>query len=218
MPPNRPWMLTVASLRQKGARPRYFGLGFIQINLDERRRLHCWVPEWPTIPGAESEFHDHRAGFTSQVLLGAVEHQVVAMGELRPSPAPELWEVAQVSCQAGVEGKPEIQGHASVFPLASFRVQQGGEYQLSVDAFHRSRAVGPTITLVERGETIKKHALVLRRPGSPFVCPFSLAPDEAACWAHLEAMLDQDPPVWVPGMKGADSHSGVTRDDLGDWQ
>lgn len=195
--PTSPWMLTPDALRQRGAIPRYFGLGFIQVNLEGRRRLHFWVPDWPTIPGAESEFHDHRSAFVSQVLLGAVEHEMVALGVVHPTTGPRGWEVVSVSCRPGAEGQPVSQGYADILPMAAFRVEQGGRYRMFPDAFHRSRPVGPTITLVERGPEVKTHARVLRPPGSPFVCPFSLPLDEAACWERLSLLLDQDPPVWV---------------------
>lgn len=49
------------------------GLGFVQVPLggNDNRRLHVWHPDLPRRACFEhSSIHDHRFGFTSQVLVG----------------------------------------------------------------------------------------------------------------------------------------------------
>jgi hypothetical protein len=47
------------------------GLGFIQVQLDGNQRMHVWHPDLPRRACfKDSAIHDHRFGFTSQVLVG----------------------------------------------------------------------------------------------------------------------------------------------------
>lgn len=47
------------------------GLGFIQVKLGGKQRLHVWHPDLPRRTCFEhSQIHDHRFGFTSRVLVG----------------------------------------------------------------------------------------------------------------------------------------------------
>ena len=47
------------------------GLGFLQIILPASQRIHIWHPDLPRRTCfADSSIHDHRFGFTSQVLAG----------------------------------------------------------------------------------------------------------------------------------------------------
>jgi len=169
-------------LRSHGAVPHYFGLGFIQVKLDAVHRLHAWVPDWPAIPGAETELHDHRYPFTSHVLKGCIEHDVFAIGPLQDRFEPGLWEVASVSCQPGSSEAPRLLGHAAATLLASVRVGAGQSYALTPDAFHRARAHGPIVSLLVRRPTERAEARILRTPGAPSVCPFSLDVSVEKCW------------------------------------
>jgi hypothetical protein len=186
---ERPWpwaeLLDVATLRARGKTAHYFGLGFIQIKLDATWRLHVWVPEWPTIPGAESELHDHRYDFDSQVLCGALRHDLYAAGPTHAHAQPGDAERLDVTCQPGQAHDPVPLGHVRPIPIGTFTVPAGGHYRLTASAFHRSTPLGPTVTLVRRGPVQKELATVLRPPGAAFTCPFSLSPDETACWAKV---------------------------------
>lgn len=171
--------------------PHYFGLGFIQMKLDETWRMHVWVPDWPTIPGAEDELHDHRYGFQSHVLAGALEHELFALGMVYRLAFSDAQELVEVTCQPGQLDTPVVAGH--VFPehMGSFRVEAGQSYALGPHAFHRSRPVGPTVTLVKRGPVVKDLARVIRVPGTAFTCPFSLNTDVAVSWAKVTEIFAQ---------------------------
>ena len=182
--------LNLATLRATGAVPHYFGLGFIQLKLDARRRLHFWVPEWPAIPGADNEIHDHRYDFTSTVLQGEVEQEVFAEGPVETSPFPGCHELVEVLCQPGHGAEPPlVQGYVNPMRRIHHRVAAGQAYWLSGEAFHRARSHGATVTLLERGPVQKDRARVIRPFGTPFVCPFGLAVPEAACWEQIEQMI-----------------------------
>lgn len=176
-------------LQACGAVPHYFGLGFIQLKLDARRRLHFWVPRWPQIPGSDTELHDHRYDFRSTVLQGAVEQEVFAATPLQGTPFEGSLELVEVTCKPGHAGAPRSLGHARPLRLLAHRVDAGQSYELGHEAFHRAACVGDTITLVERGPVVKDVARVLRPAGSPPTCPFSLDVGPDACWAEMARMI-----------------------------
>lgn len=112
--PPCPWtdeqLLDIKFLRGLGVIPHYFGLGFIQLKLSEHWRIHFWMPSWPTIPGAETEFHDHRYDFISKVLHGRLEQEVFEVGPTHPKYQDGDLEIFEVSCQPGQEKEPEVVG------------------------------------------------------------------------------------------------------------
>lgn len=187
MPANA--LPTLEALRASGATPHYFGLGFIQLKLNEAERLHFWVPEWPTIPGAEHELHDHRYDFESTVLCGTLVHELYAVGALMPAPEPGALEVVAVSCTPDAAQAPHALGFAHPMRIGRFTVPAGSTYALGHEAVHRSWVEGPTVTRVRRGAQVKAMARVLREPGSAHVCPFSLPYTAEDCWARMAQLL-----------------------------
>lgn len=175
--------------KSTGATPHYFGLGFIQLKVEADRRLHFWVPHWPSIPGSATELHDHRYDFTSTVLQGAVEQDVFGIGELSPSPEEGSMELVEVDCKPGREGSPVVKGYVRPLHLVRHRVDAGQTYCLGHEAFHCAQSVGDTITLLERGPIVKDLARVLRPVGTPFTCPFSLRVSEQNCWEQMKKMV-----------------------------
>lgn len=191
---DRPYeWLNPAALRAHGVEPHYFGLGFIQFKISPLHRLHVWVPDWPVIPGAESEFHDHRNAFTSTVLAGLVEHEVAVLGPWCSSDAPGAQEVVAVSCKPSAAEDPRLLGYAPLVPVGVFRVAAHQSYSLTPDAFHRTRSEGPTVTWLKRGPMEREHARVLRPVGASFTCPFSLPRTWQECWDKVESVLASCP-------------------------
>lgn len=73
---------TLEKLKELGNRPRVHGNGFIQLDIDDRRRLHIWGH--PEIPRqlTRSPIHDHIFSFKSRCLVGRLAnvnyHQHIA--------------------------------------------------------------------------------------------------------------------------------------------
>lgn len=198
-PLTPPWapqqLLDSQFLRQLGVTPYYFGLGFIQIKLDQTWRLHVWTPDWPTIPGAESELHNHRYDFYSHVLRGALRHELAVLAPETDQPDQHL-EMIAVSCKPGRSEEPQSMGVRGVNLVGDFEVVAGGHYQLGHAAFHRSFPIGPTVTLVQRGNFVAEDALVLREPNTPSHCPFSIEKTTQECWKKVDEILGAP---FIPG-------------------
>lgn len=65
-------MIKLAELHKSGARPRVHGNGFIQLDLDEDRRLHIWGHRLIPQQKVCTPIHDHVFGFESEVLVGRI--------------------------------------------------------------------------------------------------------------------------------------------------
>ena len=70
--------IDLETLRRNHVRLYYFGLGFIQLKLDEVRRLHFYSARLPPIT---EDVHNHRYGFLSRVLAGRLTNRVYALGQ-----------------------------------------------------------------------------------------------------------------------------------------
>lgn len=195
MKTNHPWneafLLKADYLRQLGVKPHYFGLGFIQLKLDEVFRLHFWTPDWPTIPGAETEYHNHRYSFTSKVLKGSLRHELISVDSGSPSQGHSM-EMIAVSCKPGGEENPKSKGLVTIQSIGSFCVERGASYTLDRNAFHRAYATKDTVTLLQRTIPVAEDALVLREPGTTFHCPFSIEKTEDECWQRIEQILEYE--------------------------
>lgn len=186
-----PWairdLLDVNTLKTMGVTPHYFGLGFIQIKLNDTWRLHVWVTDWPTIPGAETEIHDHRYDFQAHVLAGALHHEIYITEAPHPTLQAGDFEISRTNCQPGSDPGSTEEGYARALPIGVFTAVAGTRYQLNQTALHVAWPIGTTVTLMERGPTTKDMATVLRIPGEQATCPFSLTRSESECWAKVEA-------------------------------
>lgn len=174
-------------LRACRATPHYFGLGFIQIKVSASRRYHFWVPDWPTIPGAASQAHNHRYPFSSTVLFGRIRQELFRLGPLKAHPEGADLEVAEVSCQPG--DSPRVVGYGQLERVLDLTTHAGGSYRLTPRDFHVSWAPGPAITCLDRGPTVLAMAQVVRPVGAPAHCPFAGDMGEEACWDRIGRML-----------------------------
>lgn len=123
---------SIDDLRSYGT-PTWFGLGFIQLKMDENNRFHFWHPELPTNSVYEHEWHDHRYDFKSSVIVGSITNEL-ASWRSNPSGDHAIWEV----CCAG--NGATYKGEVDLIPVGSFTTHAGDSYHLSRDALHRVQA------------------------------------------------------------------------------
>lgn len=176
--------INLDALRATGAVPHWFGLGFVQLKLDEDRRLHFWHPSAGQIT-PEEELHDHRYDFTSRVLAGEMIHEV---WDWHPD-ADGDHEMLEVSCKPGVAANPEPVGRGWVTMSGRHAMRQGESYSFKAGLFHRGSA-HRAITFLTRGPVVSDMARVIHPIGMPSVCPFSAPRTEAECWDMIADMVD----------------------------
>jgi len=175
--------LDIDWLRRSGAEPQWFGLGFVQLKLDDTHRVHFYsdalAPDTPP-----DEVHDHRYGFTSRVLLGQVRQTLF---DFTPDPAGD-WMCAEVSCDpanplppgGGVRGRVEM--------TSSAVMAVGSRYSVIARQFHTFEAAR-AVTHLSREATRLPHARVCRPIGVEAVCPFSNPRPAEFLWSIIADLL-----------------------------
>lgn len=163
-------------LRAHATTAHYFGLGFVQVKLDDRRRVHFYHPD---VPAFVEEPHDHRYGFVSRVLRGSLVNRVF---RLVPG---DSHEVSYESCrQGGPETPPGFR--SGLEQVGEFAVHEGSGYHVHPEAFHTVHPETPTVTFLERELPSKEFARVVRPAGAPAVCPFSRPMPEDEVWRIVD--------------------------------
>jgi hypothetical protein len=193
--------LTVDGLRAAGAVPKWFGLGFIQIKLNDRQRMHFWHPEL-SADTPEEELHDHRYFFTSHVVAGETTH--------------EEWffrkddhgdhEMVAVNCKPGSAGEEQHLGYGRVEQGGSYTMVAGSKYTFPPTGYHRIRAER-CVTFLERGDVLTELATVIRPLGTPAVCPFERQIPEPRLWECVADLLENRLPK--PGYHLTEIPKGV---------
>ena len=159
----------------------YFGLGFIQLKIDDTYRLHFYTKELPPII-EEEDIHNHRYNFTSKVLKGVFEQSLFKtiegtthfLEKENCQPQRPLTEDEPVEC--GIE------------LIAKCRFPKGSEYYLTADIFHRVKA-DDCITLLRREPKTKDLADVVRIKDRPKICAFSKQIPEKELWEIVSNCL-----------------------------
>lgn len=177
-------MLTLESYKSLGT-PHYFGLGFIQLKVNETERFHFYHPELMPILD-EDEIHDHRYDFESMIIKGKLYNEIWDYNSI-PFQDHGLFEVSCKKEDAGKE--PRLVREVEPYEVVSFSCSQGDSYKLKDFMFHRIKYPVPTITLLRRGPITKDYARVIKPVDSPAVCPFSKKMELDEIWDIVDKIL-----------------------------
>lgn len=178
--------LNIDYLRNLEAKPYWFGLGFIQLKLNDKRRIHFWDISLDKNVGPE-ELHDHRYDFHSTVLAGKLKNEI---WHFEPNPAGD-WEMVSVSCDKDNRQASKFISRGHTQFIAEHHLQAGDTYQMHRDTFHVTSLSQPTVTLLDRSSTMKDMARVVRPFGSVDHCPFSVVLPEKEVWERIESILNE---------------------------
>jgi len=165
-------------LRSNHARIYYFGLGFIQLKLNEEYRLHFYTPE---LPAFTDDVHNHRYHFFSKILSGYITNNLY---EVVPGDSHIM---NNESCNADIKA-PKLERPCSVILMSSKTYYAGDLYYMPEDKFHTVQAT-ECITLLKRSEYTKEYAQVITPVGRPSICPFSKKIPEDDLWDIIREML-----------------------------
>lgn len=129
--------------------PRVHGNGFIQVDLDPRRRLHVWDVRLPR-QCRDSSIHNHSFDFASECLEGTLVNVEMLACPALGFPTHELYRVDRVP---GSEEDALVTAHELVrFEAGEATVVHPREsYGFPAMAYHASLHLGTTVTLMTRG-------------------------------------------------------------------
>ena len=167
-------------LKSNHTKVHYFGLGFIQLVLDESTRMHFYTQELPPIT-SEEEVHNHRYDFTSTIMYGYLEQDIYSI--IKGDTHLKEMETCKEGSKATGDPVP-----CSVALSSTHAYYEGCQYFISHETFHRVRADN-CITLLRRSEYKKDLAEVVRPVGAAKICPFGQKIGEERLWEIIGDML-----------------------------
>lgn len=158
----------------------YFGLGFIQVKIDDFKRMHFYTKELPSIMSIE-DVHNHRYNFKSIILKGFLHQNLY-----QEIPGNDYIK-EQESCKEGYACTSEPK-ECNIKSIATQFFTTGSEYSIDHETFHQVDS-GNCITFIIRSNYKKEFADVIRKKDSTKVCPFSKKVPENDLWLLVEQML-----------------------------
>ncbi len=179
--------ITLTELKKRCTKIHYFGLGFIQIKLGDRHRLHVYTEALPPIVESD-EIHDHRYNFYSTVLHGSFHQEIfkkVKGGEYTE----EYENCMETKVEEPNENSTTMEKY-NVIKIGEQWFSKGSSYYIDSNCFHRVSSE-EAITLLSRSDYTKDRARVLRKNTGNKVCPFSKKISEEELWSIVEAMLNK---------------------------
>lgn len=176
--------MNLKELKELGT-PHYFGLGFIQLKIDETRRYHFYHPTIMPILD-EEEIHNHRYDFTSTVVKGRLFNEIFDY----ESDAFSEEGLFEVSCKKEDAGKePVLIDEVIKRNVVNFSCSSSDHYDMKHFMFHRIRYIEPTITFLERGPILSQYARIIKPKNEPAVCPFSKIMSQEEIWEIIAQIL-----------------------------
>lgn len=194
--------LDIKYLKTLDVKPYYFGLGFIQMKLNDRERIHFWHPKFQ--PMEPEETHNHRYDFTSKILSGQIVHETWEFLEtvdldssidrhlIRVSPGfldKVTHELVEVSCSPIEKTDPIIKQYGFAKLTGKYTMNAGDEYWFEGSQFHRTNTTG-AVTFLDRGPITQEKALVIRPKGTAGSCPFSIKYSDDEIWRLIEETIE----------------------------
>lgn len=174
-------LLDIDHLRSLGIDPHYFGLGMVQLKLDDQRRIHFWHPDFETT--VDEEWHDHRYSFTSKVLAGSLTNETAIFRQDDEG----VWLKMMVSCKA--DDHPSFVCRGNIVPTGTFTLNAGSSYDFPDHLFHRTCTEG-AITVLDRGPTVKDFAHVIMPEEGSLTCPFSANKPLSRVWDMVAETIE----------------------------
>src|SRR5271170_5939334 len=94
--------IDLKALKKNHARLYYFGLGFIQLKINEWERLHFYSAKLPPIT---EDIHNHRYGFLSRILKGKLGNHVFDISDVANPDGKHL--LVNESCNPEIKASKE---------------------------------------------------------------------------------------------------------------
>lgn len=173
--------IDIQFLKDNHVRLYYFGLGFIQLKIDETYRLHFYSSELPPIT---EDIHNHRYGFQSRILKGSLTNYLYSIADGSD------FIMTNESCNPDIEA-PSEKRLCDAALAGKVTYEAGKQYYMDHGDFHRVEADN-CVTLLVRTDYKKGFAQVVTPANKESVCPFSKQIPEERLWKIIEKMINED--------------------------
>jgi len=175
--------LNIDWLKKNYRMVHYFGLGFIQLKLNDAERLHFYTDKLPKTV-EEEEVHNHRYNFVSTIIRGCLHQQIFDV-DLNSKEKPYV--LTQETCNATDKREfPKVECNVEVAHISQHFPSDS--YYIDHHTFHKVASTY-AITHVKRSGYKKEFADVIYRKGQAIVCPFSVKKSDAELFEIIADIL-----------------------------
>lgn len=169
-------------LKNNCKRLYFFGLGFIQVKLNESERVHFYTNVFQKTTMKE-EVHNHRYDFESTILKGEITQEIFSCNLDDQGIS---W-VTKETCNPVTKKEFERQ-RCTIKLLQRHTFCLGSSYWTDHDTLHRVESSN-AITHLKRGPYMKNEADVIYPIDLIPTCPFSVKTSDEELWEVIRAMI-----------------------------
>lgn len=173
--------LDIRYLQKNTQKIHYFGLGFIQLILNNKQRLHFYNTNLPPI--INEGIHNHRYNFKSIILKGSLIEELYQIINSDNND----YLLYNESCSKDRILTNDVNINVSIKSLGI--IEQTNTYYRFFNEFHRVEFNKNTITLLERSDIITDYAQVIKHKSLNKICPFSKIIDDKILWNIVEETI-----------------------------
>jgi hypothetical protein len=182
-----PSVAFVDFLREHHTTIHFFGLGFVQVKMDDDSRYHFYHP---SLPAFTENPHNHRYHFTSTVLRGGLRNhiwKVVVHSTEGDVPAVIRYESCDPKIMAPRGDSPPVRA----LKVSTFDTFAGSSYYMDENTFHQVERLGsgPCVTHLVRGPKVDPLARVVCLEGKDDICPFSRNLSDDDLWTIVRESI-----------------------------
>lgn len=170
--------LTIDFLKENNQRLYYFGLGFIQLKINNTFRIHFYHPELEILV---DQPHNHRYNFESLILKGEITNAIYKKTN------GDKFYLQEDSCTSGYIPKNKPQ-NVNFKLISKITYKEGESYFMNHNVFHTVSAKN-CITILKRGSYKKELAEISYLKQEEKICPFSIKKSDSFLWDIIKSML-----------------------------
>lgn len=160
----------------------FFGLGFIQVKLNDSERVHFYTNVFPKTT-AKEEVHNHRYNFESTILQGTLVQEIFSCSL---DDAGDSW-ITKETCNPDTKKEFDRQ-KCTIKLLQRQKFCMGSSYWTDHDTLHRAES-NNAITYLTRGPYMKDEADVIYPANLTPTCPFSVKVSDDELWEVIRSMI-----------------------------
>lgn len=160
-----------------------FGLGFIQIKLNEKERVHIYTKKVKTTTHCE-EIHDHRYDFKSEIIKGSLINEIFEIDINKDSHF-----LIKENCSPNKKNENQEKISCGIKKIVSTKMEKGTVYWMDKDVMHRVET-DRCITFLTRDLISKDFARVIYPIKHELVCPFSANLSEDQLWQIVKEEIE----------------------------
>jgi hypothetical protein len=179
--------LDIEELKKNYQMIHFFGLGFVQLKIDNNLRYHFYHPDLSSIVQNE-EVHNHRYNFISTILAGSLTN-IVFDFNFNPN---GLYLLEKESCNINdkIESSPFDLISVDLSKRSEKTYIKGESYTFLTNEYHKV-STDFAITRLYRGQVTSSFANVIRKKEKSKVCPFSKKLTETECWNIVQECINK---------------------------